>query len=148
MPQSLADVNIHFIFSTKNRQPLIVEAIAPQFHQYIGGVIRGEKCGPLAVGGIPDHVHLLISLSREISIAELMRIVKAGSSKWMHEQGHLEFQWQTGYGAFSVSHSNLGSVRDYIANQVEHHRRMSFQEEYLLFLQKHNVAYDERYLWD
>jgi REP element-mobilizing transposase RayT len=148
MPQSLAEVNIHFIFSTKNRQRLIVDAIASQFHQYIGGIIRGEKCGPLAVGGMPDHVHLLISLSRQTSIAELMRIVKAGSSKWMHEQGHLDFQWQTGYGAFSVSHSNLDSVRAYIANQVEHHRKMSFQEEYLLFLQKHNVAYDERYLWD
>src|SRR5207245_10874749 len=98
----LAAVNIHFVFSTKNQLPAIVEPMAPQLHQYLGGIVRAEKCVALASGGMADHVHLLISLSREITLAELMRVVKSGSCKWAREQGHADFQWQSGYGAFSV----------------------------------------------
>jgi REP element-mobilizing transposase RayT len=147
MPQSLSAVNIHFVFSTKDRAPFITDSIASELHGYIGGIIRAEKCVPLAVGGTADHVHLLISIAREISLAELMRVIKSGSSKWMHEKGLRDFAWQSGYAAFSVSQSNVGSVRSYIANQAQHHRQMSFGEEYLLFLQRHGVEYDERYVW-
>jgi putative transposase len=147
MPQSLSAVTIHFVFSTKDRAPLITDTIAPELHAYIGGIIRAEKCVPVAVGGMADHVHLLISMSREISLAELVRVIKSGSSKWMHEKGHRDFAWQAGYAAFSVSQSNVESVRSYIAQQAQHHRRMPFREEYLLFLQRHGIAYDERYMW-
>jgi REP element-mobilizing transposase RayT len=126
MPQSLSDVNIHFVFGTKDRAPFITDDIAPELHGYIGGIIRAEKCVPLAVGGMADHVHLLISISRETSLAELVRVIKSGSSKWMHEKGHRDFAWQSGYAASSVSQSNVGSVRSYIAQQAEHHRKMSF----------------------
>ena len=148
MPQSLAAVNIHFVFSTKSRLPSITEGVAPELHQYMGGIIRAEKCVPLSVGGMADHVHLLISMSREISLAEIVRVVKSASSKWMHDKGHPDFAWQSGYAAFSVSQSNLESVRAYIAQQAQHHRQISFREEYVLFLQKHGVAYDERYVWE
>ena len=148
MPQSLSAVYIHLIWSTKDRAPLILDPITPDLYSYIGGIARNEKCVSLATGGMPDHVHLLVSLSREITIAEIVRTIKAASSKWMHDHGHHDFQWQAGYGAFSVSRSNLDEVRAYIARQKEHHREVSFRDEYLAFLKRHDIAFDERYLWD
>ncbi len=112
MPQSLSAIYIHVIFSTKDRAPLIPDDMTDDLHSYLGGTTRGETCISLAIGGMPDHVHLLVSLSRQISIADLVRTVKAASSGWMHDRGHKDFQWQAGYGAFSVSHSNIESVRD------------------------------------
>ena len=124
MPQSLASLNFHLVFSTKNRQPLIDPEIQERLYEYIGGILRAEKSVLLAAGGMPDHVHLLVSLSRELSIADTLRLVKANSSKWVHETfpHRQNFGWQAGYGAFSVSFSNLPEVKKYIAGQAEHHR--------------------------
>ena len=150
MPQSLASLNFHFVFSTKNRQPLIDTEIQARLYEYIGGILRAEKSVLLAAGGMPDHVHLLVSLSRELSIADTLRVVKANCSKWIHETfpDRQNFGWQAGYGAFSVSFSNLPEVKKYIAGQAEHHRIRTFQEEFREFLRRHEIDWDERYVWD
>jgi REP element-mobilizing transposase RayT len=149
MPQPLASLNFHLVFSTKNREPLIDGEMQPRLYEYLGGVLRAQKSVLLAAGGMPDHVHLLVSVSRELSIAETLRLVKANSSKWIHsafpERG---FAWQAGYGAFSVSHSNIAQVKTYIARQPEHHRVVSFQDEFREFLRRHEIQWDERYVWD
>src|SRR5438105_6697892 len=113
MPQSLASLNFHLVFSTKNRQPLIDADLQSRLYEYLGGILRAEKSVLLAAGGMPDHVHLLVSLSRELSIADTLRIVKANSSKWIHGMfpDRHQFTWQSGYGAFSVSHSNISQVK-------------------------------------
>ncbi len=118
-------------------------------HAYIGGIIKSLDSVPLLVNGVADHVHILLSLKATISIADAMRVVKADSSKWVHEQwpGH-SFGWQNGYGAFSVSKSNAEAVKAYIARQEEHHTHVSFQEEFVTFLKRHGIEYDERYIWD
>jgi REP element-mobilizing transposase RayT len=150
MPQSLASLNFHLVFSTKNREPFIDGEIQPRLYEYLGGILRAEKSVLLAAGGMADHTHLLVSLSRDRSIAEILRIIKANSSKWIHgtfpdQRG---FAWQTGYGAFSVSHSNLSQVKTYIGGQTEHHRVVSFQDEFREFLRKYEIQWDERYVWD
>ena len=150
MPQSFGSLQVHLVFSTKGREPWIVPEIAQRLYDYIGGTLRGNKCTLLDAGGMPDHVHLLISMSREMSAADLARIVKSSSSKWIHDtfpnMGY--FAWQAGYGAFSVSQSNAPQVKGYIANQEEHHRRMSFQDEFRALLRRHEIEFDERYVWD
>jgi putative transposase len=150
MPQSLASLNLHLVFSTKNRQPLIDADIQSRLYEYIGGILRAEKSVLLAAGGMPAHVHLLVSLSRELSIAETVRLVKANSSKWIHgtfpDRQH--FAWQAGYGAFTVSFSNVPDVKNYIARQADHHRIRTFQEEVREFLRRHEIEWDERYVWD
>src|SRR5436305_1643338 len=145
MPQSYASLNYHLVFSTKKRQPFLTKEISTRLFDYIGGILRTHKGVVLAAGGRPDHVHLLASLGKETPVAEALRIVKANSSSWMHATFHDQqnFAWQTGYAAFSVSYSNLESVRDYLACQEEHHRVKSFQEEFLEFLTRHNLTYDE-----
>ncbi len=124
--------------------------IAPRLFAYIGGTLRSNKCVLLDAGGMPDHLHLLISMSREMSASELARVVKANSSRWVHETypDMSYFEWQAGYGAFSVSFSGLKDVKDYIDNQKEHHRGMTFQDELRLLLTKHKLEWDERYVWD
>ena len=150
MPQSFGSIQMHLVFSTKGREPWIVPDLAQRLYEYIGGTLRGNKCTLLDAGGIPDHVHLLISLSREMSTADLARIVKSSSSKWIHDtfpsMGY--FAWQAGYGAFSVSYSEIDGVRRYIAKQEEHHRKMTFQDEFRTFLRKHDLEWDEKYVWD
>ncbi len=150
MPQSFTCLHYHLIFSTKNRVPAISPDLEPRLYDYIGGILRSEKSTFLAAGGMPDHVHLLCSLSKELAVAEALRLIKANSSKWIHETfpQHGGFAWQAGYGAFAVSYSHLDSVRRYIAGQVEHHRGTTFQEEFLAFLRKHHIEFDERYLWE
>ena len=150
MPQSFAGVYLHLIFSTKNRERSIHAEWAPRLYEYIGGILRERKCQLLTVGGVEDHLHLLVSLSREITLATLVRDVKSVSSHWVHQNiaGSQEFAWQQGYAVFSVSQSALDDVKTYIADQVTHHRRRTFQEELLIFLEKHGMSYDERYLWD
>src|SRR6266566_9394201 len=150
MPQSYASLHYHLIFSTKNRLPSITPDLQPRLYEYIGGILRGANSVLLAAGGMPDHVHLLVGLNKELAIAETLRTVKAGSSRWVHDTfaEQRSFAWQTGYGAFSVSYSHLGRVKAYIAGQAEHHRKQTFQEEFVLFLRRHGVEYDERYLWD
>jgi putative transposase len=131
MPQSLASLHVHVIFSTKNRKPLIGPHAAPRLHEYIGGILRTHGCPLILGGGMPDHVHLLTSMSRDLSVAELVRLVKSNSSKWVHdsfpELGG--FAWQKGHAAFAVSFSNVAAVRRYIEKQAEHHRTRTFQDE-------------------
>ncbi len=145
MPQSFAALYCHIIFSTKHREPLISRELQPRLFAYIGGGLRDEGNTLLAAGGMPDHVHLLASLSRQTSVAEVVRLVKANSSGWVHQTfSELRgFSWQNGYGAFSVSASALPAVKRYLAGQEEHHRRRTFQEEFVEFLKRHEVEYDD-----
>ena len=150
MPQSYAALYCHIIFSTKNREPLIPGELQSRLYAYMGGVLRKEGDVLLAAGGMPDHVHLLASLTRQASVAEVVRVVKANSSGWIHETfpPMSNFAWQNGYGAFSVSASAVPAVKRYLAEQEEHHRTRTFQEEFVEFLRRHGIDYDERYLWE
>ena len=150
MPQSFGSIHIHLVFSTKGREPWVKPDITSRLFEYIGGTLHSHKCVLLDAGGMPDHLHLLISISREMSASELSRIVKANSSRWIHETyaDMAYFEWQSGYGAFSVSFSGLNEVKRYIDRQEEHHREMTFQDELRLLLKKHKLEWDERYVWD
>ena len=151
MPQSFVSLHHHLIFSTKNRLPLLSSEVQPRLFEYIGGILRAEGSVLEAAGGVADHVHLLVSLNKQLSISEVLRIIKASSSRWVHEtfpDTMSGFAWQAGYGAFAVSHSHREKVRTYLSRQAEHHRKVTFQEEFIAFLQRHGIAYDERYLWD
>jgi REP element-mobilizing transposase RayT len=150
MPQSFASLHCHIIFSTKNREPLIMPDWAGRLYEYIGGTCRGTHNVLLAAGGMADHVHLLVSLGKQQSVADTVRDIKSNSSGWIHETfSHLRgFAWQTGYGAFSVSYSNIPKVREYMACQQEHHRVRTFKEEFIVLLRKHNIEYDEHYIWE
>ncbi len=147
---TFSEVLCHVIFSTKGRAALIDDELRPRLHSYVGGIIRELGGTAIAVGGTADHVHVLLRLPPSVSMSDAMRVVKTNSSRWVHETSpnRRSFAWQTGYGAFSVSESNRQTVCDYIGNQEDHHRRTSFQEEYLAFLQRHGVDYDERFVFD
>src|SRR4051812_34897171 len=147
MPQSFACLYYHLIFGTKTRAPLITEGVQLRLYDYIGGILRAEGCVLIAAGGMPDHVHLLVSLDKRVSMSEALRIVKTNSSRWVHETfpGLSGFAWQVGYGAFSVSASHLDAVKGYLSRQAEHHRSVTFQEEFVAFLRRHGIEYDERY---
>lgn len=148
MPQSLSQVYVHYVFSTKHRLPLITPKIQGELHKYIIGTTSNLGSFVIAIYANPDHVHLLCSLPRTISIAELISKIKSSSSKFLKTKGVASFAWQGGYGAFSVSASKLESVKDYILNQEMHHQKKTFQEEYRTFLEEYNVEYDEKYVWD
>ena len=150
MPQSLNNVLLHLVFSTKGRVACLDASVRPALHAYLATVIRNADCGCPCAGGMADHVHLAIRFSRTSSIAELVEEVKTASSKWLKAQvpGLSGFAWQRGYGVFSVSPSDLNALLDYIRDQAEHHRTRTFQEEYRRFLVKYGVAFDERYVWD
>ncbi len=150
MPQTLTNLLTHIIFSTKNRTPCITEEFRPRFFAYIGGIVRRLGGRALAVNGTADHVHLLLSLRPAVSISKALLTVKANSSRWIHGTwpARRTFGWQAGYGAFSVSQSHAAAVMEYIANQEEHHRRVTFQQELLVFLKKNHVAYNDRYIWE
>lgn len=151
MPQSLARVVLHVVFSTKNRVPFLNAAeLRIRLHGYMAGVLQNIGCEPILINGTEDHVHILCNLSRTVSIAELVEEAKKSSSKWMKDQGpaYGDFFWQGGYGAFSVSQSNVEKVRAYVAAQEEHHRKVSFQDEFRALCQKHGIEVDERYVWD
>ena len=150
MPQSFACLHHHLIFSTKNRAPLITADLQPRLFEYIGGILRSQGSSLVGAGGMPDHVHLLVSLDRQVSIAETLRVVKANSSRWVHETfpALSGFAWQAGYGAFAVSYSHLERVKAYLSRQAEHHRLVTFQEEFIAFLVRHGIEYDERHIWD
>jgi REP element-mobilizing transposase RayT len=140
----------HIIFSTKDRAPLLDAGLKERLFPYLGGIIRAHDGKALIINGPSDHVHILASIAAKHSLSDLMRELKADSSGWVHKtfRDRKSFRWQTGYGAFSVSHSSLADVEKYIANQEEHHRRVPFQEEFLAFLKRHEIEYDERYLWE
>jgi putative transposase len=139
---------LHLIFSTQGRRALIQPGFREDLFAYLGDIIREMQGTALIVNGTADHVHILIRIRPAQSAAEIARVIKANSSKWVRTKWSVEFAWQTGYGVFSVSESNVAAVKKYIANQEQHHKKHSFQEEFLAFLKKNNVAYDERYLWD
>ncbi len=149
MPQSFISMNCHVIFSTKNREPLLTPEVATRLYEYIGGTACETGNRLLAAGGMPDHVHLVVSLGKQEAVADTVRDIKSNASRWIHETfAKLRgFVWQTGYGAFSVSLSNVDDVKRYIANQQEHHRVRTFKEEFIAFLKRHNIEYDERYIW-
>ncbi len=149
MPQSLVCLPVHFVFSTKGREPYIREDWADRLYQYVGGIVTAERCRLLAAGGMPDHIHLLISVGRTIAVADLMRVVKANSSKWVHETfAGVPFAWQNGYGGFAVEYDRIETVRGYIARQAEHHAGQSFQDEFRVLLTAHGMKWDEKYVWD
>jgi REP element-mobilizing transposase RayT len=150
MLQSFACLHHHLIFATKDRAPLITADVQPRLFDYIGGILRSERCALVAAGGMPDHAHLLVSLDRQVSVAETVRIVKANSSRWVYETfpALSGFAWQVGYGASAVSYPHRERVKAYLSRQAEHHRGVTFQEEFIAFLERHGIAYDERYLWD
>jgi REP element-mobilizing transposase RayT len=150
MAQSLSKVYIHITFSTKDRHHLIDEKIRESLFQYLGGVCKGLECNPVKVGGYTDHVHILCLLSRKIAQMNLLEELKKQSSKWIKTQGNAysNFYWQDGYGVFSVNPTQIDVVVDYIKNQEEHHKTLSFQDELRVFLKKYNVEYDERYIWN
>jgi putative transposase len=140
---SFTQLTCHFVFATKHRLPTIRDCFRERMHAYMGGIIRARKGQLLAAGGLPDHLHLLACCSPTIAIADLIRDIKANSSKWINELpgGGPPFEWQKGYGAFSVSWSNVGRVEEYIRNQAEHHRIKSFQDEYIGLLKRHKIPF-------
>lgn len=146
MAHSLACVHIHFVFSTKNRLPYLKGKLQTAMFAYLGGIVRELGGKPVIVGGKPDHVHLLARMPTGISISDFMRVVKTNSSKWVRQKKR-DFAWQTGFAAFSVSISLLPQVTRYIREQEKHHRKMTFQEELIALLKKHNIPYGERYIW-
>ncbi|HEV3272440.1 MAG TPA: IS200/IS605 family transposase [Candidatus Methylacidiphilales bacterium] len=150
MANTYTSVNIHYVFSTKSRAPIIVGCLRERLWAFMGGIARENRMKAFCIGGIADHVHILVSMPTTLSIAKGVQLIKGGSSAWVHETfpEMQNFAWQEGYGAFSVSVSHLGDTITYIENQEEHHRLKSFQEEYLAFLKKHEIDYDEKYLWD
>jgi len=151
MPQSLARVVLHVAFSTKHRVPILTEREdRNQLHGYMVGILRKIGCEPVLINGVEDHVHILCNLSRSIAIAGLIEEVKTGTSRWMKKQGerYRDFSWQRGYGVFSVSQSRVHEVRAYIASQEEHHRHLSFQDEFRALCKKHGLEMDERFVWD
>jgi putative transposase len=139
---------VHLIFSTKGRRPLITPEIRTDLFAYLGGIIREMHGTALIINGTADHVHMLIRIRPVHAAAEIARVVKSNSSRWVRDKWNPQFAWQTGYGAFSVSESNVPTVARYIAGQEEHHKKRTFQQEYVAFLKRNKVAYDERYIWD
>ncbi len=149
MPQSLSRVLIHLVFSTKHREPLIAPDVQPQLHGYIVGILENLQSPSIQTGGVADHVHILFALHRTASQSQIVEAVKTGSSKWMKsDAGVANFAWQAGYGAFSIGESQVDAVVQYIRNQEEHHRKITFQDEYRKFLEKYQIPYDEKYVWD
>ena len=150
MPQSVSCILLHLIFSTKDRHPLITADIEPQLHAYMATILRETSSVPVAVNGTPDHIHAFFSLSRTTQVCDVVEKVKKRSSKWIKTKGpdFRGFQWQAGYGVFSIGGSNAEALREYVAKQKEHHRDKSFEDEYRALLNKYRVDYDERYVWD
>ena len=150
MPQSLAQLYVHLIFSSKNREPIIGDPVHADLQAYFGGTLRELHSPAIAIGTLAEHAHLLYRQSKNISLANLVEQVKKSSSRWIKSKGsqYAQFHWQNGYGAFSVSASKLETVKQYVSNQQEHHRRVTFQEEFRRFLKEYGLKYDERYVWD
>ena len=149
MGSTLTNLLFHIVFSTKNRDPIIEIQRRDELYRYIGGIIKGENGILLEIGGMPDHIHLLLKLKPTHSISDMMRKVKGNSSKWMNEKKRLKarFSWQDGYGAFSVSESQVAVVIQYIKEQENRHRTLSFKDEFIRLIELHHIAYDNQYLW-
>jgi len=150
MPQSLAKVYLHIVFSTKNREPIVADDWRDELFRVLSGTANNLGCQSLLAGGVADHVHMLVALARTITIADAVGKIKSTSSLWINQTRGLPspFHWQNGYGAFSVSQSNVETVREYIRRQPEHHARQSFQDEFREWLRRYEIGWDERYVWD
>ena len=151
MPQSLAKILVHVVFSTKNRVPWLKRPeMREAMNGYLVGALKNLACPSLIVGSVEDHIHILCHLSRTMSMEKLAEEIKKTSSAWIKTEDRSlhDFYWQSGYGAFSVSPSNVEQVHHYIATQEEHHRRISYQDEFRAILARHDIEYDERYVWD
>ncbi len=150
MAGTYTELIYHLIFSIKHREPLISRRLRAELYPYIGGILRDQGGHLLEVGGMPDHLHLLIRIKPDMSVSEIVRLVKANSSKWVNERPDQtgRFAWQRGCGAFTVSLSQVPMVSQYVRTQEEHHRKTTFQEEFLEFLKRHEIQFDEQHLWD
>ena len=150
MPHSYISCHIHYVFSTKYRVNIISDEIKERLWAYMGGIARENKLTLLSIGGTSDHIHILLNIPSTITIAKAIQLIKGGSSKWVNDtfQALQKFSWQEGYGAFSVSVSGIKDTITYTQTQEEHHKKLTFQEEYIAFLKKHGIDYDERYIWD
>jgi putative transposase len=148
MATTFANLLYHIVFTTKGRLPLISDDLKDPLYAYIGGILRGERGILLEIGGMPDHVHLLVKLKTDIAVAVMVQKIKGKSSKWINErQDHPgDFEWQAGYGVFSVSESLVGKVQTYIRKQEEHHQKVPFRDELIALLQRNRIPFDEKYL--
>jgi len=148
MPQSLSEVIIHIVFSTKNREKLITKELQNELFSYLVTILKDMDCFVYKVGGVEDHVHIACKLPRSLSQADLVSKLKTTSSKWIKTKGPKSFAWQQGYSVFSISASHLDALTCYIENQEEHHHKTDFKTELLGILKKYNLSYDEKYLWE
>ena len=149
MAQTLTRLLVHVIYSTKNREPFITREVAPELHRYLGGIARNHASPALTIGGLADHVHLLISLAKTIAVADLLMHLKRDSSKWIKTKGpqFADFAWQEGYGAFTIGESQIEAITRYIETQEEHHQSRSFQDEFRAILTNYGVEFDEDLVW-
>ena len=151
MAQSLAKILLHAVFSTRDRRPFLRDKkLREELHNYIGGIVNQLDCQSVIVGGVEDHVHLLCALSRTCQASEMIKETKRGSTVWLKAKNadFRDFAWQSGYGIFSIGFSQVDTVRSYIAHQEEHHRKVSFQDEFRQLLRRYEIAFDEKYVWD
>ncbi len=150
MPCTFSQIYIQYVFAVKGRENMLLPAFQDEIYKYIAGIVEGKDQKSLAVNGMEDHIHVLVGLKPAMRIADLVRDIKNNSSNFINEKGFLKqkFSWQDGYGAFSYSQSNFGSVIDYIKNQKEHHKKKTFKEEYIGFLKKFNIPFEDIYLFD
>ncbi|MGQ0829946.1 MAG: IS200/IS605 family transposase [Bacteroidota bacterium] len=150
MSNTFSQIYIHIIFAVKGRENIIGNTWKHELYKYICGIVNGNKQKVYAINGMPDHIHILLSIKPEISLSDLVRDIKANSSKWINQRTFVKgkFQWQTGFGAFSYSHSQLDTIIEYIDNQEHHHERRTFKDEYMVLLQKFKIDYDDQYLFE
>jgi len=148
MPQSLAKVNVHIVFTTKYSHELINDEVRNELHSYVIGVLSNLGSYTYEIYANPDHIHILCTLPRTITMADLVSKIKTTSSKWLKNKGVSDFYWQDGYGIFSVSSSKIEAVKKYIKNQPQHHKEVDCKDEFRLFLKENGIEYDERYVWD
>jgi len=150
MPQSVTNILVHIVFSTKKRQNYLDAEHCCKLYPYISGILKNHNCECIRIGGIENHIHILCALAKTISISDLIEKIKSNSSKWIktNDESFIGFQWQKGYGAFSISPAHVQVVSNYINHQKGHHRKITFEDELRTLLKKYNVRYDERYLWD
>jgi REP-associated tyrosine transposase len=147
MNMSYTNLLYHIVFATKERAPLITNDFKGRLHEYLGGIVKGLGCVPLEINGMEDHVHLLVKIRPTISVAEFLSKLKSNSSGWSKRQTTRRFAWQGKYGAFTVSESQVGRVRQYIRDQEKHHRKISFEEEFETLLKSHGIEFEKKYLW-
>jgi putative transposase len=148
VPQSLSKVLVHLVFSTKHRTRSLTSELRAELYPYLGSILRDQGCVPVQIGGVEDHIHLLLGMSRTMTLAHIVEKVKIPATKWLKSKGLLDFSWQNGYGVFSVGHREMDQVVNYIRSQEEHHKHVSFQEEFRALLTEAGVQFDEKYVWD